>query len=94
MIFANFFGAGFLNDAFQVAFRIPNVLRDLFAEGALSAAFVKVFTDYQILKSEEEAWKLASLVSKCACSCFKPDHLDRNNLFTADSRIDRRRIFA
>lgn len=62
MIFANFFGAGFLNDAFQIAFRIPNVLRDLFAEGALSAAFVKVFTDYQILKSEEEAWKLASLV--------------------------------
>lgn len=62
MVFANFFGAGFLNDAFQVAFRIPNVLRDLFAEGALSAAFVKVFTDYQVLKSEEEAWKLASLV--------------------------------
>ncbi len=62
MVFANFFGAGALNDAFQIAFRIPNVLRDLFAEGALSAAFVKVFTDYQILKSEEEAWKLASLV--------------------------------
>ncbi len=62
MVFANFFGAGFLYDAYQVAFRIPNVLRDLFAEGALSAAFVKVFTDYQILKSEEEAWKLASLV--------------------------------
>lgn len=61
-VFAYYFGAGFLNDAYQVAFRIPNVLRDLFAEGALSAAFVKVFTDYQILKSEEEAWKLASLV--------------------------------
>lgn len=62
MIFARYFGAGFLNDAYQVAFRIPNVLRDLFAEGALSAAFVKVFTDYQINKSEKEAWKLASLV--------------------------------
>jgi putative peptidoglycan lipid II flippase len=62
MVFANFFGAGFLNDAYQVAFRIPNVLRDLFAEGALSAAFVKVFTDYQINKSEKEAWRLASLV--------------------------------
>jgi putative peptidoglycan lipid II flippase len=61
-VFAYYFGAGYLYDAFQVAFRIPNVLRDLFAEGALSAAFVKVFTDYQILKSEEEAWKLASLV--------------------------------
>ncbi len=62
MIFARYFGAGFLNDAYQVAFRIPNVLRDLFAEGALSAAFVKVFTDYQVHKSEQEAWKLASLI--------------------------------
>jgi len=61
-VFAYFFGAGVLNDAYQVAFRIPNVLRDLFAEGALSAAFVKVFTDYQINKSEQEAWRLASLV--------------------------------
>ncbi|MGD9630992.1 MAG: murein biosynthesis integral membrane protein MurJ [Pyrinomonadaceae bacterium] len=61
-VFAFYFGAGFLNDAFQLAFRIPNVLRDLFAEGALSAAFVKVFTDYQINRSEKEAWRLASLV--------------------------------
>jgi len=61
-IFARFFGAGFLYDAFVVAFKIPNILRDLFAEGALSAAFVKVFTDYQIKKSEIEAWQLASLV--------------------------------
>lgn len=62
MIFAHFFGAGFLYDAYVVAFRIPNVLRDLFAEGALSVAFVKVFTDYQINKGEKEAWRLASLV--------------------------------
>jgi putative peptidoglycan lipid II flippase len=61
-VLAYYFGAGFLYDAYLVAFRIPNVLRDLFAEGALSAAFVKVFTDYQINKSEQEAWKLASLV--------------------------------
>ena len=61
-MFAHFFGAGMLYDAFQVAFRIPNVLRDLFAEGALSAAFVKVFTDYQVTKSEEETWRLANLV--------------------------------
>lgn len=61
-IFAYYFGAGFLYDAYLVAFRIPNVLRDLFAEGALSAAFVKVFTDYQINKGEKEAWRLASLV--------------------------------
>jgi putative peptidoglycan lipid II flippase len=61
-VFAAYFGAGFLNDAFQVGFRIPNTLRDLFAEGALSAAFVKTFTDYSLKKSEEEAWRLASMV--------------------------------
>ena len=64
-IFANFFGAGFLYDTFIVGFRIPNLLRDLFAEGALSAAFVKVFTDYQLKNSEKEAWRLASLVFNC-----------------------------
>lgn len=62
VVFAKYFGAGFLYDAFLVGFRVPNLLRDLFAEGALSAAFVKVFTDYQVKKSEVEAWKLASLV--------------------------------
>ncbi|HVF47096.1 MAG TPA: murein biosynthesis integral membrane protein MurJ [Pyrinomonadaceae bacterium] len=61
-VFARFFGAGFLYDAFVVAFKVPNILRDLFAEGALSAAFVKVFTDYQIRKNEIEAWRLASLI--------------------------------
>jgi putative peptidoglycan lipid II flippase len=61
-VFANYFGAGFLNDAFQVGFRIPNTLRDLFAEGALSVAFVKTFTDYIEKKSEVEAWRLASMV--------------------------------
>lgn len=61
-IFARYFGAGFLYDAFIVGFRIPNLLRDLFAEGALSAAFVKVFTDYQLKNSEKEAWRLASMI--------------------------------
>jgi len=64
-IFARYFGAGFLYDTFIVGFRIPNLLRDLFAEGALSAAFVKVFTDYQLKNSEKEAWRLASLVFNC-----------------------------
>ncbi len=43
-VFAAFFGAGQANDAFQIAFRIPNLLRDLLAEGALSSAFVKTFS--------------------------------------------------
>ena len=41
-VFAGFFGAGYAYDAFVVAFRIPNLLRDLFAEVAFSAAFVTV----------------------------------------------------
>ncbi|MBV9211040.1 MAG: murein biosynthesis integral membrane protein MurJ [Acidobacteria bacterium] len=61
-VFAAYFGAGFLNDAFQVGFRIPNTLRDLFAEGALSVAFVKTFTDYSLKKGDEHAWRLASMV--------------------------------
>ncbi len=42
-VFAGLLGAGFYADAFQVAFRIPNLMRDLFAEGALSAAFVPTY---------------------------------------------------
>ena len=62
IIFAAYFGAGFLKDAFDIAFKIPNLLRDLFAEGALSVAFVKTFTDYTEKRTEEEAWRLANLV--------------------------------
>jgi len=43
-VFAALLGAGFYADAFNTAFRIPNLLRDLFAEGALSAAFVPTYT--------------------------------------------------
>ena len=50
-------------DAFYVAFRIPNLLRDLFAEGAMSSAFVPTFTDYLQKKGREEAWRLASMVT-------------------------------
>ncbi len=61
-IFAGLFGAGYAYDAFVVAFRIPNLLRDLFGEGALSAAFVSVFSDYDANRSREETWLLASNV--------------------------------
>ena len=58
-VFAGLFGAGYAIDAFVVAFRIPNLLRDLFAEGALSAAFVTVFTDYSTNRGPEATWRLA-----------------------------------
>ncbi len=61
-IFAFLFGAGFATDAFVAAFRIPNLLRDLFAEGALSAAFVPVFTDYLVNKDKKAAFRLGNLV--------------------------------
>jgi len=61
-IFAFLFGAGFATDAFVAAFRIPNLLRDLFAEGALSAAFVPVFTDHLINKDKKAAFRLGNLV--------------------------------
>ncbi len=61
-VFAALFGAGLAYDAFTVAFRIPNLLRDLFAEGALSSAFVTTFTQWQVEKGEKAAWRLANLV--------------------------------
>jgi putative peptidoglycan lipid II flippase len=64
-VFAGFFGAGFANDAFVVAYRIPNLLRDLFAEGALSSAFVTVFTDYDQRLGAERTWRLANNVLVC-----------------------------
>ena len=62
-VFAAFFGTGLASAAFAVAFRIPNMLRDLFAEGALSAAFVTTFTQTLNQKGEKEAWRLANLVN-------------------------------
>jgi putative peptidoglycan lipid II flippase len=65
MMFAYLFGASksFANDAYVIAFRIPNLLRDLFAEGALSSAFVTVFSDYLVTKDEKEAFRLSNLVA-------------------------------
>ena len=68
LIFAAFFGAGFATDAFIIAFRIPNLLRDLFGEGALSAAFVTTFTSKLNNEGEESAWRLANLVNVLFCT--------------------------
>jgi putative peptidoglycan lipid II flippase len=62
-VFAIFFGAGFYYDAFLTAFRIPNLLRDLFAEGALSSAFVTTFTQVLETKGEKEAIRLSNRVA-------------------------------
>ncbi len=63
MIMSGYFGAGYYTDAFNIAFRIPNLLRDLFAEGALSSAFVPTLVRRLTEKGKEEAWLLASRVT-------------------------------
>ncbi len=62
-VFAIFFGAGLYYDAFLTAFRIPNLLRDLFAEGALSAAFVTTFSQVLETKGDKEAIRLSNRVA-------------------------------
>lgn len=59
-VLAWLFGAGNAMDAFYVAFRIPNLMRDLFAEGAMSAAFVPTFTRRLRQEGKAAAWRLGN----------------------------------
>lgn len=63
VIFASLFGASKNMDAFLTAFRAPNMLRDLFAEGALSTAFVTTFSSRIATDGDQSAWQLASKVA-------------------------------
>jgi putative peptidoglycan lipid II flippase len=63
VVYAQMFGAGAGTDAFFVAFRIPNFLRRLFAEGAFSLAFVPVFAEYQTQHSRKELEELVDRVA-------------------------------
>src|SRR5207249_4448745 len=62
-VFAGLFGAGRNLDAFLMAFRLPNLLRDLFAEGALSTAFITTFSKKIAVEGDESAWRLANKVA-------------------------------
>jgi putative peptidoglycan lipid II flippase len=62
MVYATLFGAGDQMDAFNVAFRLPNLLRDMFAEGAMSAAFVPTFTRVLQKDGRDAAWQLGRRV--------------------------------
>jgi len=62
-IFAGLFGAGKNLDAFLMAFRLPNLLRDLFAEGALSTAFITTFSGKIAKEGDESAWGLANKIA-------------------------------
>lgn len=61
MILAVFFGATGLSDTFFVAFRIPNLLRELFAEGSMSSAFIPVLTEHQTKQGTDEAKRLVRI---------------------------------
>lgn len=65
-IFAALFGGGLLMDVFTIAFRIPNLLRDLFAEGALSTAFVTIFSRTLTREGDAAAFRLANKVTTLA----------------------------
>src|SRR5205809_400209 len=62
-VFAGLFGAGKNLDAFLMAFRLPNLLRDLFAEGALSTAFITTFSKKIAIEGDQSAWRLANKVA-------------------------------
>src|SRR5499426_4854643 len=61
-VVALIFGAGPITDAFFVAFRIPNILRRLLAEGALSTAMIPVFTDYMARDDRPELHRMLRAV--------------------------------
>ena len=74
MIMARLFGAGQAYDAFLLGFRIPNLTRDLFAEGALSSAFVPTFT-----KELTMALKAAPMITATARSTTLPRRIKSRN---------------
>ena len=61
-VLAALFGAGNAMDAYNVAFRVPNLVRDLFAEGAMSSAFVPTFTRHLATDGKASAWRLGNNV--------------------------------
>jgi len=62
VVIARLFGVYTYAQAFVVAFRIPNLFRDMVGEGAANAAFVPVFSEYRHKYSEKEFWELANVV--------------------------------
>ena len=61
-VLAYYFGDSNAMDAYRVGFKIPNLFRDLFAEGAMSAAFVPTFTRHMAESGKESAWRLGNNV--------------------------------
>ncbi len=62
MVYYHFMGIGWVNDAFQYAFTIPNLFRRLLGEGALTAAFIPIFKEKEKRHGEAEMWRAANAV--------------------------------
>src|SRR6185312_14724991 len=62
MVYYGFMGVGWVNDAFQMAFTIPNLFRRLLGEGALTAAFIPIFKEKEKLEGEKEMWRASNAV--------------------------------
>ncbi len=62
MVYFHFMGTGWVNDAFQLAFMIPNLFRRLLGEGALTAAFIPVFKEKERIHGEAEMWRASNAV--------------------------------
>jgi putative peptidoglycan lipid II flippase len=62
MVYYSFMGTGWVNDAFQYAFTIPNLFRRLLGEGALTAAFIPVFKEKEKIHGEKEMWRASNAV--------------------------------
>src|SRR5207249_2452593 len=70
VLIARLFGAGLATDAFFVAFRIPNLLRRLFAEGAFSQAFVPVLSEYRTRRGDAETRLLVDRTATVSSMTF------------------------
>src|SRR6266496_4054696 len=62
MVYARFMGAGWVTDAFMLAFMVPNLFRRLLGEGALTAAFIPIFKEKEKTAGEAEMWRAANAV--------------------------------
>ncbi|MFC1644348.1 murein biosynthesis integral membrane protein MurJ, partial [Candidatus Omnitrophota bacterium] len=62
ILFARFFGTGIFAQAFVVAFRLPNMLRDMVGEGATDAAIVPILTEYSHTRTRQEYWEVARII--------------------------------
>ena len=89
MVYYHFMGIGWVNDAFQYAFTIPNLFRRLLGEGALTAAFIPIFKEKEKTHGEIEMWRAANAVifftSSAASvqSATRPRHFSSSIMLTA-----------